>query len=620
MSRPIIKTFTVREYPSTPEILHSRSDGRWSSFMNSYAVWPTKGNEVATHTIKRNFNAPYTGIYRFRSSVDNSATVKVDGLSVGGVSNFNTIPTPVDITLTAGDHTLEFTVSNAGDVAGFACTISQPPPGQPNPPPETVLWDTRTNAVVNSSVKSDYSFQVDFNGTVTAHIWGGGGGGGSGDVKATGGYGSSGLYNTTTFTVNKGDVVEVAVGQGGRTGVSGRPCTGGLGGQARININSQASKSFNGGRGGSGPVSGAGGGGGGATAVLVNSSLVLAAGGGGGGGGAGNGSPGASANYENNAMLKSGSIEVQSSNYNVTKDKNTTWIDINGSHVVYGFSRGHTLAVFNSSTLKLESENTYDTYGNENSNALTNALTSVANGKIVAIGSFDATTLSQGTRNILNAQFGGTKTNTWKKSRTSHVFIGIKNGGVEAIEEISAASDSSGIISGTYNTSITVPTEYRGEDGQTRESDGGTGGAGGGGYPGGKGGAVNKGDSGANPGEAGGNYPVRSKDLRGTSSPYYKSQYGLSGAPSSNGNPGYAVLEITPYTQKAAVSAVKVSGTWRQVTAGYVKVSGTWQSIDTAYVKRNGVWRVIRSTGDIGSLADPQATVTNIGRSQRTYT
>ena len=52
--------------------LYARSDGRWGSFMNSYAVWPTTGTEVASYSVYRTFNAPYTGTYYIRTGVDNS--------------------------------------------------------------------------------------------------------------------------------------------------------------------------------------------------------------------------------------------------------------------------------------------------------------------------------------------------------------------------------------------------------------------------------------------------------------------------------------------------------------------------------------------------------------------
>ena len=60
---------------------------------------------------------------------------------------------------------------------------------------------------------------------VTAHLWGGAGGGGGNDSGA-GGSGSGGGYSQVQFTINEGDVLEVAVGGpglGGTTGASAGP-------------------------------------------------------------------------------------------------------------------------------------------------------------------------------------------------------------------------------------------------------------------------------------------------------------------------------------------------------------------------------------------------------------
>jgi hypothetical protein len=314
---------------------------------------------------------------------------------------------------------------------------------------------------------SVYVMTPAFDGTVTAHIWGGGGGGGSNDY-AIGGKGSSGLYNTLTFNVNKGDIIEVTIGSGGSPGISGKPLKGGLGGSSRINVGGQSAHSFNGGTGGNGPVSGAGGGGGGATTILVNGHLVMAAGGGGAGGGA------------------------------------------------------------------------------------------------------------------------GSKTNPTGKSASI-----------------------------TYNAMNLTLTDYNGQNGQSRNDDGGTGGGGGGGYPGGKGGKSNPGDSGAESGQTGGNFPAGIATT-GEDSTYYDKSYGAAGATSSKGQNGYAVLEITPTIEYASISAIKVSGSWHQVTKGYVKVSSTWRQIEASYVKKNGQWRRIVSAGEQDSIIETGSN-TNYGQIQRPY-
>jgi hypothetical protein len=607
--RPIVKKFTFQpgNGENTPSTLYPRSDGRWGSFQNTYAVWPTTDNQVASFTIKRTFTASYTGTYYFRSTVDNSGSIYVDDVLVSGANNFNQTPTRVAKTLTAGAHVLKFVVSNGGDVAGIAVTISNSS--------DTLIWDTRTYASVTPDPDvGRYTLTMPFNGSVTMHLWGGGGGGGSNDYYV-GGNGSPGLYNTHTVDFSKNAVIEVVIGSGGQPGISGRPQIGGTGGKSRINIDSQSSKSFNGGTGGNGPVSGAGGGGGGASAVLVNGQVVAVAGGGGGGGGAGSKTnvDGKHASIENNAMATTGAIKVQTSNFNVTRDTSQGWVSVNDSYVIYGLTRGHTLAVFNPSTLALESKTTYDTYAAGNSNALTSALTSVSNGKIVVIVQWDASALSSGTRTLLNSQFGGTSTQTWSSARNSHIFIGIKNGSTPAVEKTSLTAT----ISASFNVGITVPTEWRGENGQSRGDDGGTGGAGGGGYPGGEGGRCNSGDSGAEAGQTGGNLPS-SIAQTGTNLQYYVSGVASGGTNNNKGNPGYAVLVFTAEADSVAVSAVKVAGTWRQVTAAYVKVSGAWRTITNSYIKQNGFWYPIRSTGD-KTLTEFTEQTTNYGSVARTH-
>jgi hypothetical protein len=67
-----------------------------------------------------------------------------------------------------------------------------------------------------------------FGGTMTAYLWGAGGGGGPGDgYSGIGGAGGGGGYSAVTFAVKSGDVVGIAVGQGGTRGVRGRSSGGG---------------------------------------------------------------------------------------------------------------------------------------------------------------------------------------------------------------------------------------------------------------------------------------------------------------------------------------------------------------------------------------------------------
>lgn len=181
------------------------------------------------------------------------------------------------------------------------------------------VWSTRTP---QSEFNGRYIFTLPYSASIEAHVWGGGGsGGGGGDVGSNwlggssfyappGGSGSPGLYNTQTFAVAPGDVIEVFVGSAGRpstpvagTNFAGVNTPGGTGGASRTLVGGVAAQSFNGGGGGQGGRAGyyeyglnrglgtgggtGGGGGGGASGVLVNNSPAIVAGGGGGGGGCG---------------------------------------------------------------------------------------------------------------------------------------------------------------------------------------------------------------------------------------------------------------------------------------------------------------------------------------------
>jgi len=68
---------------------------------------------------------------------------------------------------------------------------------------------------------------------VTAHLWGGGGGGGGNDSNPGGNGGGAG-YASRTFTVNNGDVIEIAVGGNGTAGATGGSAPGGAAGASYI--------------------------------------------------------------------------------------------------------------------------------------------------------------------------------------------------------------------------------------------------------------------------------------------------------------------------------------------------------------------------------------------------
>lgn len=140
-----------------------------------------------------------------------------------------------------------------------------------------------------------------------------------------------------------------------------------------------------------------------------------------------------------------GTLQAQSSNFNFTQDPANSYIKKNGLSIGHLFTRGHTVAIFDSTALNLESVTTYDTW-DQGSDILLAALTAIPDGRVVAIASFDATNFNAATRAYANSVFGTTRTATWvgrtAKQRIAHVIIAQKNGTLVPYEAIhSGASE-----------------------------------------------------------------------------------------------------------------------------------------------------------------------------------
>jgi hypothetical protein len=155
-----------------------------------------------------------------------------------------------------------------------------------------------------------------------------------------------------------------------------------------------------------------------------------------------------------------GTVDVQSSDYNGTTANINSYFKINGVTVNYTFGRGHTVMVLNPATFAVESIITYDTYGLGNSQSLEAGLRAIATGKLVCIGSWDATALDQSTRDYINQQFYTTKTNTWGPTRITHTVIGVKgNRYVKPIEVVTANSSgflSHFVLNSAYNNGTSI--------------------------------------------------------------------------------------------------------------------------------------------------------------------
>ena len=100
------------------------SDPRWSYFMNAHAVWDPGGQGVTPIFRSYTVNFPVTGWYVFQYSADNSMTVQFDGTTIINYGGFSADPAPfVTQFASAGNHTINVTATNAGDVAGVALTV-----------------------------------------------------------------------------------------------------------------------------------------------------------------------------------------------------------------------------------------------------------------------------------------------------------------------------------------------------------------------------------------------------------------------------------------------------------------------------------------------------------------
>ena len=527
------------------------------------------------------------------------------------------------------------------------------------------VWSTRTP---QSEFNGRYLFTLPYSASIEAHVWGAGGAGGAGSQTGVtvppskgqnngpvrGGTGSPGLYNTTTFTVEAGETIEVFVGQGGQSptvinnnnenqSAQGRQSPGGAAGASRVSVDGVSLDSFNGGRGGTGGggrltaigggMGGAryassfgagGGGGGGASGILVNDLTVLVAGGGGGGGGGDvkddsgfaidNRGPGdKNAAITKNAMINQ--IAVHSSNYNIDRRDWSKYYFTIGTQVITSTERGHNVAIINSTTLALESYVRFDTWANPWNSGLQSYLNSVGSGKILVLLSADACALSQAERAVLQTKFGSTRTEFWNRLRRGHAFIGIEGGSFAPVEGISDTTfvDISKVVSAS------VAGDKRGENGQDVASNdaGGGGGGGGGGYPGGQGGANRAGskslgwhygfsDFGATGfyGECGGNFPVYAATT-GSTTEYYDARYAQGGAGgagaqlrvSYNTLPGRGGLVGTINYFPASVGTPGTDGRVVLIVEPIglmsVKAGGEWKAISNVYYKVSGAWKPV---------------------------
>ena len=110
------------------------TDPAWGSFMQTYAIWTGTVDAVTTNVIDTVINCPTSGVYSIEYSCDNDLSWNFDnGANVTSASNFDT-STVITQTLSAGQHTLNISITNTGGPGGVAMRITKPD--------TTELWNT----------------------------------------------------------------------------------------------------------------------------------------------------------------------------------------------------------------------------------------------------------------------------------------------------------------------------------------------------------------------------------------------------------------------------------------------------------------------------------------------
>ena len=625
-------------------------DYAWSSFMNTYAVWPSGAGDRVIITRTLTLQA---GNYYVTGTVDNFGSVNINGQYNISLYNFGdnisrtSIGNSTLVNHQGGPMTITISATNTGGPRGVAVTISRQDviiSGGGLGGIQTsriykvgdLVWSTRS---AGTGTVGRYQVTMPFRADITAYAWGAGGGGGGNDSYTVGGIGSPGLYNTTVFSVDRGDLLEVFVGSGGIGAVNSRGnAAGGAPGVSRININGDSTQSFNGGGGsnaGPRPWSGGGGGGGGASGVLVNNAPIMVAAGGGGGGGAGNDGNGSGqyarrdANINNNAIgdysIGAKALDIDNAS-SLTLSLQTQIVEYNtipkitqppaasGSTKVLGFGYG-----FNAS-------------GTFTRTVRTNNKVNLASSGVLTFFVLRDSLQTPDGGEDLHLEYS-TNGSTWINITTVPSTVRADVWLIRSPQIPSGAKVTGGVflrfrqsVTGTSNftnkdlwatTSVfngSPVLDFRGEVGQTKGGDGGGAGGGGGGYPGGQGGAVFGGDASGFAGQCGGNFPDNVSATIGSDSPYYKSGFAAGGGRSGgNGQNGRVVLLIEPIS----LISLKVAGEWEQVQEAFVKVGGAWKDVDTIYIKVDDAWREINGSGqgDLTLAGNTQ----NYGTSTRSY-
>jgi hypothetical protein len=391
---------------------------------------------------------------------------------------------------------------------------------------------------------------------VTAHLWGGAGGGGGSEGSTPGGSGSGSGYTQTQFTINEGDILEVAVGGPGTGAASGGFAPGGTAGSS----------------------------------YLVDDVILF-----------------------NTVNTIDASVSQQfDSNYCTFLNSYGVWINPKSART---FDRTYSVTFPEEAWYQftVSANNTADIYldgvllmvATGPAGVGTNGFFLTAGTKQVRIlatntGGSGAVALTIGSSINFGGSFGGRSGpigSSGAGGGGGGATVVILNGTVLGAAGGGGGGGGADANNGGQNSpgirgQAPVGTN-EGQNGTNKNGDGGGGGGGGGGWGGGNGGDVPSGAlggfAGVNGRSSGAGQNPSGRFPGGLGNEYYRSGIAVGGTAGGAGSAGYAALEFDiPGTFVNTIVNGVLS--FRAVTNTYVNINGTWTEVDTPYIKQDGTW------------------------------
>lgn len=417
---------------------------------------------------------------------------------------------------------------------------------------------------------------------VTAHLWGGGGGGGGNDSNPGGNGGGAG-YASRTFTVNNGDVIEIAVGGNGTAGATGGSAPGGAAGASYISnmiFNSR-------------------------TGVPNNPAIVV--------------SP----------TSYSGWLPWMNE-YAVTTNSADISYTINfPSSQNYNFSiaADYGMAVYLDGTIISSSTDYAGSYAGPSPASVTSVFVTSGSHTIRVVWSNDggtagwALTVDSASSGYSGGRGGnaGGAGSSGSGGGAGGATVLLLNGSPVAVAGGGGGGGGGGNRGAAAGqsapgTSGQSASSSLGQNGQDKNGDGGGGGAGGGGVQGGNGGATPGGDQGGLAGVYGISNGTTTANPSGRTpggadTTYYTGTVGQGGVNTLPGTAGYAVFVFN-----LPGVYVNQAGTYSPVTKVWIKNNGTWTQPQTIYVNNGGTWQQVLGSepptftsipGNFGVLSRP---------------